>query len=111
MTMQEGVRMHAVTVNDHTSHFVELMVRTLLLTNTFHSLDWTLRVQHVPVPVVCGNDVRSSYSRLPASSTSVSFPVGSPGSARSMQRRPHDLRRPWPHLLAPTRPYRRGVAL
>ena len=44
MTMQEDVRIHAVTVNHNTSHFVELMVRTLLLTNTFRGLDWTLTV-------------------------------------------------------------------
>lgn len=42
--MQADVRIHAVTVNHNTSHFVELMVRTLLLRNTLRGLDWTLTV-------------------------------------------------------------------
>lgn len=42
--MTEQPRIAAVTVNHNTSHFVELLVRTLLLTNDLSSLDFTLTV-------------------------------------------------------------------
>jgi hypothetical protein len=42
--MSNYARIYAVTVNHNTSHFIELMVRTLLLTNDRSSLDLTLTI-------------------------------------------------------------------
>lgn len=42
--MDSDIRVYGVTVNHNTSHFVELMVRTLLLKNSPPSIDFTLTV-------------------------------------------------------------------
>jgi len=42
--MSNHARIYGVTVNHNTSHFVELMVRTLLLTDDVSSLEFTLTV-------------------------------------------------------------------